>query len=71
MTPEQVKKARRIIGKRWYYRYRAWVMRKMFRYTDRALWSTDMGDLKSLCQLLERYANKEAWYAKKLNRNAK
>ena len=64
MTPKQVARARRIIGRPWYAHFRAWKMHKMFEHWDHILTHSRMPD-DVCCRHIYRYAKKEAWYKRK------
>lgn len=66
MKAKHISRARRIVGKRTYYRYRILKMRSIYSIFDKALISCPIKDVPIYCCELERYARKEAYYAKKL-----
>ena len=71
MKPKHIKRARRLVGKRWYYRLRIIKMRSIYSLLDRNIMCCPIKDVPIYCYGLERYAKKEAYYAKKLNNGQK
>lgn len=64
MTPKKIKKARRIIARPWYNHFRAWKMHKHYQHWDEVLLHSRKID-NHACQMLLRFARKEAWYIHK------
>lgn len=71
MTPKEVAKARRIIRKPWYNRYRMLKMHYVYTVLDKALIKCSIKDTPIYFQEMERYTKKEAYYEKKLNNGQK
>ena len=67
MKPKHVARARRFIGKRWFWRLRACQNRKMYRWWDDILIVCQRKEISKCCRELQRYARKEAYYTNKLN----
>lgn len=67
MKPIHFKRARKYVGKRWYYRLRVWHSRKMYTLWDKALIACKNEEIPFYCHELEKYARKEAYYHNKLN----
>lgn len=62
-----VKRARRLVTRKWYMRTRIWKMASMFKYYDRRILFAGPKELDHLSEMLTRCAHKEAWYKKKIN----
>lgn len=60
-----MKKARRIIGKRWYLRHRVSSLKKMYRLTVEAFILRQIGQ-KDADRLMMMYAKKIDWYYRKM-----
>ena len=67
MKPNHIARARRFIGKRWYYRFRVLKNRNMYALLDKALIGCPIKDVPIYYGEMERYAKKEAYYANKLD----
>ena len=67
MKPKHIARARRFIGKRWYYRLRVLKNRNIYALLDKALIGCPIKDVPIYCYEMERYIKKEAYYTKKLN----
>ena len=69
MKPKHIARAKRFIGKRWYWRLRALKNRRMYAIWDKYITVCDNKDVPACCHELERLARKEAYYATKMNKN--
>ena len=67
MKPKHIARARRFIGKRWYWRMRGLLQRRKYAFWDKLLISCENKDIPIYYAELERNAKKEAYYANKLN----
>lgn len=65
LTPHKVKRARRLISRKWYRHFRAWQMHKMFKHFEHAVYHARPEALDHISEMLTRYAIKEAWYRNK------
>ena len=65
MKAEHVKKARRIIGKRWYLRYRMYSLKRMYRLTVDAFVDGRI-NAKTADKLMIMYCKRIGWYFNKM-----
>ena len=68
LTPKKVKRAKRLISRKWYPRYRAWKFQKMYEHFDHALYTARPEALDHISEMLTRCAVKMAWYKKKIQK---
>ena len=66
MRPSFVNFARRIVTRKWYMRVRIWLMASMFHCYESRILDAGPDELARISENLTRYANKEAWYKKRI-----
>ena len=66
MTPKQVRKAKRLLSRRWFLRLRLQKNVRLFKKCDRKLMKASPFELDQLSEDLTHYAMKQAWYIEKL-----
>lgn len=71
MTPEQIAKARKIIDKPWYNRWRAWYMRQILRYAEKICPDEGILCKQRAIELIKIYFRREVWYRTKMQENEK
>lgn len=66
MTPRRVRRARRLVSRKWYMRFRIWKMSQLFKFYDRKIMIASPRELAHINTMLTRCAAKEAWYKEKI-----
>ena len=66
MTPRKVRRARRLVNRKWYRLFRSWWFGMMAGRYERAIFRADPRKLGDLSEKKTRCAIKQAWYINKL-----
>lgn len=67
MKTRHVRRARRLVARKWYMRLRIWKMSQLFKFYDRQIMIAGPRELAHINTMLTRCAAKESWYKSKLS----